>query len=314
MSTVVGVDVGGSGLRCVVLRDGVRGEVSSAPGIRIGSGGVSLPALVETVREVLPAGERIDALTFAARSFTTLADPAEVLAAVVGLGATRSVLCADAISSLVGALGGVRPGAVIAAGTGAIAFGTDFAGVHRRVDGWGHVLGDRGSAAWLGAESLRRLLVDVDLGLPTTTAGEGFQRPGALLVAAQEHFGPAMSWPRQVMTRDDAPALLGAFAPRVTSLVQVDPQAAALCAEAGGLLAATLLAAAAPLPADAVLSWTGGLLSSPAVHRPFEAAVVAAGRQLTPPVGGSLDGALLLANAVAAGELLQPFAPYLMLG
>lgn len=303
MSIVVGVDVGGSGLRCVAVRDGIRDEVRSAPGIRIGSGGVSLPALVETARGFLP-DERVDALTFAARSFTTLADPLEMLAAVVGLGAARSVLCADAISSLVGALGAVRPGAVIAAGTGAIAFGTDFAGVHRRVDGWGHVLGDRGSAAWLGAESLRRLLVAVDLGHPT----------GALLSAAQEHFGPVMNWSRQVMTRDDAPALLGAFAPRVTALVDVDPLAAALCAEAGELLAATLLAAAEPLPDDAVLSWTGGLLASSAVRGAFEAGIAAAGRRLTPPLGGSLDGALLLAEAVASGTAPAPFPPYLMLG
>lgn len=303
MSTVVGVDVGGSGLRCVVVRDGVRDGVRSAPGIRIGSGGVSLPALVETVRGFLP-DERVDALTFAARSFTTLADPDEMLAAVVGLGAARSVLCADAISSLVGALGAVRPGAVVAVGTGAIGFGTDFAGAHRRVDGWGHVLGDRGSGAWLGSETLRRLLVAVDLGHPT----------GALLSAAQEHFGPVMTWSRQVMTRDDAPALLGAFAPRVTALVDEDPLAATLCAEAGGLLAATLLAASEPLPDDAVLSWAGGLLSSAAVREPFEAGVAAAGRRLTPPVGGSLDGAVLLAEAVAAGESPAPFAPYLMLG
>ncbi len=64
----------------------------------------------------------------------------------------------DAVASLVGALGGLRPGAVVAAGTGAVAFGSDFADTWTKVDGWGHVLGDRGSAAWVGLEGLRAAL------------------------------------------------------------------------------------------------------------------------------------------------------------
>ena len=93
------------------------------------------------------------------RGLLHLADPVAVLAAVdVALAPAACAVVSDAVASLVGALGGLRPGAVVAAGTGAVALGSDFAGTWTKVDGWGHVLGDRGSAAWVGLEGLRAAL------------------------------------------------------------------------------------------------------------------------------------------------------------
>ncbi|OEV25161.1 ATPase, partial [Streptomyces nanshensis] len=63
-------------------------------------------------------------------------------------GVRRLALAADAVTGYAGALG-ERPGAVVAAGTGMIAMGTDLE-TWRRADGWGHLLGDCGSGAWIG--------------------------------------------------------------------------------------------------------------------------------------------------------------------
>ena len=82
---------------------------------------------------------------------------------------------------MVGAVGSVRPGAVVAAGTGAVAFATDFDQVWRRVDGWGHILGDRGSSVWVGLQALEAALMTLD---GVTAGGE------ALLAAATEQLGP----------------------------------------------------------------------------------------------------------------------------
>jgi len=47
-----------------------------------------------------------------------------------------------------------RRGAVVIAGTGSAAFGTDGAGKQASAGGWGHLLGDEGSGYWIGLRAL----------------------------------------------------------------------------------------------------------------------------------------------------------------
>lgn len=51
------------------------------------------------------------------------------------------------------AANGTRHGVVVAAGTGVVTLGVGPEGV-ARVDGWGHLLGDAGSAYWIGRAGL----------------------------------------------------------------------------------------------------------------------------------------------------------------
>ena len=75
------------------------------------------------------------------RGLLFLADREEVLREVHSVvRGRRTVVASDAVTNLVGAVGGLRQGAVVAAGTGAVAFGSDFGEHWNRVDGWGHVL------------------------------------------------------------------------------------------------------------------------------------------------------------------------------
>lgn len=46
-------------------------------------------------------------------------------------------------------------GVVLISGTGSIAFGRNDEGAERRAGGWGYLIGDEGSAVWLGLEGLR---------------------------------------------------------------------------------------------------------------------------------------------------------------
>jgi N-acetylglucosamine kinase len=66
----------------------------------------------------------------------------------------KVVITHDAETALVGAVGR-RHGVVLIAGTGAIAYGVNARGESHRVDGWGYLLGDEGSAYWIGLEGLR---------------------------------------------------------------------------------------------------------------------------------------------------------------
>lgn len=303
MTSVVGVDIGGSGLRLVSVVDGVAGPVRTAPGARITPAGIDLGTLLAATSAWVDRPP--DVLVWSMRGLVGLADPAEVLRELrSAFAARRTVVTSDAVSSLVGALGAVRPGAVLAAGTGAVAFGTDFAGTWRRVDGWGHVLGDRGSGAAIGLEGLRAAL----------RCHDGLTADGsALLAAAREHFGDPERWPRLVMTREDVPALLSGFAPAVTALADTDPLARRISHDAGTALAGSLVAAARGV-ADPVLSATGGVLRSHLVREAFEAALGRAGVRARAPAGGSLEGALILGQRCARSGRMPEHPAYLLVG
>ncbi|MFD6165089.1 N-acetylglucosamine kinase [Oerskovia sp. NPDC060287] len=227
---------------------------------------------------------------------TLVPDPATVHAALrTSLGTSRTAVAADALTAHLGALGG-RAGAVVAVGTGAIALGTDLRDVWRRTDGWGHLLGDLGSASWIGAHGLRAALAAHD-GRAT-----GGSRP--LLATAQARFGPVPTWPAQLYTRADRAQVLGSFTPDVAAAAAAgDPASVQILTEAGRHLAETLAAALAPgLPPLAAA--TGGVLAAGpsltgALARRF--AALRPDAELVPSAGTPLDGALHLARLLTQG-------------
>ncbi len=295
------MDVGGSGLRVQVTTDGVPGPVLTAPGARIGSDGIDVPALAADARAL--AGVDPEVVVWSMRGLLFLADRTDVARTVRAvLGGRRTVVVSDAVANLVGALGGLRPGAVVAAGSGAVAFGTDFGQVWRRVDGWGHLLGDVGSGAWIGLEGLRAALRAAD-GLPGGSS--------AVLSSATAVLGAPEGWPRRLMGAPDAPERLAALAPVVAGLADADPVAAEICARAGAGLAEALLAAAAGLPAP-VLTATGGVLGASSVRRALTERLALDGQVLAPAAGGALDGGRLLGTHLAATGQLPEHLAYLL--
>ena len=305
MTVIVGVDVGGSGLRLQCRYAGGPGPVLSAAGVRVGAGGIDVEALAHDARALLDGAgvEAPDVVVWGMRGLLFLADRQEVLRQVCSvLGARRTVVASDAVTSLVGAVGGLRAGAVVAAGTGAVAFGSDFAGHWNRVDGWGHVLGDWGSAARLGLGGLGAGLRHRD-GLPG-----GSKR---LLAAGEERFGSVDGWPRIVMTSPDAPHLLASFAPTVSEAAEVDGVALDLCQEAGTALGDALLAAGSGLSAP-VLVATGGLLASAPVRQALECRLADDGRALSASRGGALDGAVAVAAHLLETGTVPEHPAYLL--
>jgi len=83
----------------------------------------------------------------------------------------------DATSALAGALLG-KPGVVVIAGTGAIALGGDETGRQVFSGGWGWLLGDEGSASYLGRRGV----------LAALRAWDGRDPPTQLLPLLREHF------------------------------------------------------------------------------------------------------------------------------
>ncbi|MFJ6997920.1 BadF/BadG/BcrA/BcrD ATPase family protein, partial [Streptomyces sp. NPDC003090] len=182
---VLGVDSGGSGFRVALAavapgerptagRRGAAGAVARVVGSRefgtpvpTGPGGIDARWLVERLvpvaRELLDdagaGGLRPVAAAVGAAGMAGLGDGLRALlpgALGAALGVRRLALASDAVTAYAGALGTV-PGTVVAAGTGLVALGTDLVR-WRRADGWGHLLGDCGSGAWIGRAGLEAAL------------------------------------------------------------------------------------------------------------------------------------------------------------
>jgi N-acetylglucosamine kinase-like BadF-type ATPase len=222
-----------------------------------------------------------------------LESPAELAAHLLGHVASRSlILAGDCLTTHLGALEG-RPGAVVAAGTGVIALGTDHRTTWQRADGWGHLLGDEGSGAWIGAQGLRAALRE----------GDGRDGGSKLLRREVEvRFGDPDDALRAIYGSPAPGHELAAFAPAVAAAAhEGDRVAADIWRRAAGHLAEAVHATATGLGAKdgAELSWGGGLFDAgPLLLDPFRTELTRRlpGARLTPPAGRAADGALLLAR------------------
>ncbi|MBM7832861.1 N-acetylglucosamine kinase-like BadF-type ATPase [Agromyces cerinus] len=317
MSLLLGIDIGGSGSR-VAIRAGA-GPRRELAGERIGvtAAGSSVPqtaiALLRRARDLWPeefAG--VDGVALGATGLATLVARPEALLQAMGtelaVGRAPSdrrpptAVAIDAVTAHLGALGG-GSGAIVALGTGAVALGTDGHEIWRRVDGWGHLLGDRGSGAWIGNRGLRAAI----------RAHDGVDASGsALLAAARARFGDPLGWPAQLYTRDDRAGVLAGFAPDVFALASDgDAAATTIVAAAGAEAARSGLAALAP-GLEPRLALTGGVVSAGGLLVSTFAETVAVLRpdvETVAPLGDPLDGALRLAGRAAVGGVASR-APY----
>ncbi|MFE9763123.1 N-acetylglucosamine kinase [Streptomyces sp. NPDC005808] len=289
----------------------VGGQVHGVPltsnePVRTGPRGIDaghlLEQLVPMARQLMAAAavEELGAVAVGAAGLATLGDElrAELPAALEReLGVPRLALAADAVAAYVGALGR-RTGAVVAAGTGMIAVGTDLKS-WRRADGWGHLLGDCGGGAWIGRAGLDAAMRSFD----------GRRGGSAVLRArAEEMFGPLPGLPGALYPRTDRPAVLAAFAPEVAACAESDQVAADILRAAARSIAESA-AAVCPRAGEPRVALTGGLfkMGAPlllplgeelAEHLPHA-------RQV-PAAGDPLHGAVLIAVDLANDELVLP--------
>ncbi|MFJ8808296.1 N-acetylglucosamine kinase [Streptomyces sp. NPDC102490] len=314
MSTgFLAVDSGGSGLRVAVGALGADGNgpgplgrrVSREP-VRTGARGIDPGHLMG---QLLPMARalaaetgvtRLGTVVLGAAGLATLGDAlrAELPGALAReLGVGTVALAADAVTAYVGALG-PRAGAVVAAGTGLIAVGTDLSR-WRRADGWGHLLGDCGSGAWIGRAGLEAALRAHD-------GRAGGSAP--LLARAEERFGPAAGLPGQVYPRSDRPAVLASFAPEVAACAAADPVAAEILRAAARHLAESA-AAVCPAEGEPLVAVTGGLrrLGDPLLAPlAAELAKRLPRARWTTAEGDPLDGAVRIATGLATRSLTLP--------
>jgi glucosamine kinase len=198
---VVGMDAGGTKTRAFAVTRG--GEI-----VGRGAGGganlLSSPdpdgSIAAALREAL-AGRIPDAVVLSCAGGEREADRAKgraILASLLG-----PDVAVDVTHDAKAALYAGNPagcGVVLISGTGSIAYGRNDQGVEARCGGWGYLVGDEGSAVWIGQEGLRAASYDHDgRGSPTAISRHLFEDLGATdfndvlpLLYGKPHPSPAI--------------------------------------------------------------------------------------------------------------------------
>ena len=140
MTRQLAIDAGQTGIRTLLVVDGVRSDESERPGILTSE--PLLPQLAAVIRDAAASGP-IDVVSIGSTGLTAeQTHPSGLRDRVAGHGVAEVLIAHDSVTSYLGALGDTR-GAVIASGTGVVTLAVGAREV-ARVDGWGYLIGDPG--------------------------------------------------------------------------------------------------------------------------------------------------------------------------
>jgi N-acetylglucosamine kinase-like BadF-type ATPase len=205
----------------------------------------------------------------------------------------RVRVASDARTAHLGAFWG-GPGALLVAGTGAVALAVDLAGASYWAGGLGPVLGDEGSGGWIGREGCLAAARSID--------GRG--PPTGLAQRCERTFGVPATQLGALLAASPSPAgLFGRFASGVLEAwLEGDEQAGCIAEHAATHLAAAAIAVLRRLDAqNRQFAMVGGL----STHATFAAAVTSRVAAAVPTAvcvparGDALDGAALLASGAS---------------
>ena len=227
--------------------------------------------------------------------------PIDLLAALGDAGVDSVALAHDSVTAYLAA-NRHEFGAVTAVGTGVVTLGVGRGGVCR-VDGWGYLFGDAGSAYWIGRSGITAALRAFDGRGPET----------ALRVATEEEFGPLAELYMSVQADPDRVARIAAFARAVDAASEAgDAAAQQVIDDAADELATSAMTAldrSGRGPGEpARVSWVGGVMSaSDRLRNRFADTISrrAAGVSVEPPHGPPFDGVRLLTDLDAAHPLAE---------
>jgi glucosamine kinase len=276
----LGVDGGGTGCRARI-RDAAGRLVSEAAG---GASNIyrdfdaTLATLVATAEEAAAqAGLRLSTLHagLGLAGMVTSVDASRLIAAKLPFASV--VADNDAYAACLGAFSG-GDGGIIVAGTGSIGMAI-VAGARHMVGGWGFILGDQGSGAWLGQQAVRRAALAFDGQVPQS----------GLIAAILTHAGQT----RQSLTRwsDTAePKAYAALAPLIFEhAAGGDGHGLALVAE--GAAAISALGQALRQRGARRLCLLGGLRQPYLPHLSPDVR-----GDLVDPAADAMDGAIMMAR------------------
>lgn len=291
MSTnLLAVDGGQTGIKLRWNFQGAAGELL-LPGVRTHQS--ILPQLAAAIdKAAQQAGGNFHVVAVGATGLTRAEHDAGALLGLIEAQAQTEVLLAhDSVTSYLAALADAK-GAVVAAGTGVVtlAVGEQSAA---RVDGWGNIMGDAGSAYWIGQQVLTAVMRAHDGRGPATELRHSVT---ALWPDLEEAYIELQSSAQRVAT-------VASFAKTASQLAGKDEVAAQICTAAAkelALSAATALervGGRTPQRQEPV-ACLGGVFGSELISGQFAATLAGLRPQavVVDTSGTGLDGAQRLAS------------------
>jgi N-acetylglucosamine kinase-like BadF-type ATPase len=286
------LDAGQTGIRTLLQHDGSRVD-GGYPGLRTDA---ELFAQLATVIVDALAGHVGPVSLSVGMTGLTAANskPAELLSLLPDQ-VERVFLAHDSVTGFLGSIG-LGEGVMTAVGTGVVTLGVGVSSI-ARVDGWGNLIGDAGSAYWIGRAGLESGM----------RAYDGRLESPALLSLVTDNFSHPEEAYIDLQTSSDRVARVASFARAVIELAEHDDVAADIVRTAGRELAMSALAAARRVglvehvrtdtdERGPRFSWTGNVMKSDLLRETFIAEVSAAvpTAVLAPPVAEPVDGVALL--------------------
>lgn len=226
----------------------------------------------------------------------------ESIAGIPGEGA-RSVLN-DVDAAHLGAFAG-QSGILILSGTGSMAWARDREGQSHRAGGWGDVIGDEGSAYWIGLRVLSCITKSID----------GRLQPSGLVDAVFNHLGLDLrdaanaleGWATHLVHPRSEIAALAKLATHAAE--QGDGVALQIVDAAATELAQHVLALRARIGSDLPWSYAGGTLASSIMRAALSDRLGAEPvPPRLPPIGGAVLSAVRLAGWVLDDGFVQTLA------
>jgi glucosamine kinase len=200
-------------------------------------------------------------------------------------------LAHDSITGFLGSLG-LNHGVVTAVGTGVVTLGMGPGGM-ARVDGWGNILGDAGSAYWIGRAGLEAAMRSYD----------GRISPTALGTLLSDNFTSPEEAYIELQTDPNRVARIASFARTVIDLAETDDIARDVVVSAGrelALSARTAANRAGLMETEALrFSWTGNVMKSRLLRETFTSEVTSRipNADIVPPLADPIDGVAMLESA-----------------
>jgi N-acetylglucosamine kinase-like BadF-type ATPase len=275
---LLGLDIGGSSSRARLVDGGRIVAELEGPGANVAA---LRPRVVQSRLRALLAGLSVTPVACCAGCAG-----AEVPAGRERLERILSALLPNCMitvvhdARLVLAAAGLESGIALVSGTGSVAYGRDGAGREARAGGWGWLVGDDGSGAWLAREAAREVMLRSDSGAPLGRLGEAMLE-AVKARSAIELMGKlnALSEPRE----------WAALAGVVFEAASNDAGAALLVERTASALGDLVGLVRKQLSVDGPLVLAGGqLLNQPRLESAVRKRVGASIRLMEPPVAGAV--------------------------
>jgi glucosamine kinase len=211
--------------------------------------------------------------------------------------ANAMLLAHDSITGFLGSMG-LNHGTVTAVGTGVVTLSVGEKEM-ARVDGWGNLIGDAGSAYWIGRTAL-------EAGM---RAYDGRGEKTALLDLLTNNFSHPENAYIELQTHPDKVAYIASFAKQVFELAETDATAKSVVENAGAELAVSALAGARRTGnldvAQPLFTWAGSVMKSELLRNSFGTAIKSSAPNaiLQQPIGEPIDGVALLPSVPSDSPL-----------